>query len=359
MLAMKLSYGNQEAWYSAQNKTSEKKSFFTFFPLLLGFLFLTFMAALAFILMHNGVLNILVGSLLVASGILCFLLCSIWQIGKSISAATECKMDSAFELGIEGLFGKLKLEIGSKRAPATELALTQFLSQVRSYANEKMYQRNKPSVDPENGSNPHPNRLMEPSDLLKRRWNEVVDTLNEFEIYLSGNPRSVIENLIAKYPNQVSDVSQVFQDVAESFDNTWRRKGITIESAIVKPLKANTNEALLRRALVGPWRTCVFFARRGNSVMFSAKTSEGKVVARWECEGLAIPSPLLEQLMNSETSVNSRIEQGLQELSGEASHSSILFALISFTTWIDFVKEAKINYSLKPSNEGTVFELVL
>jgi hypothetical protein len=360
---MSQNFGNQEPWPPPQGNNTQKSSLLpsitSFIPTTLGvFLQLIFIFLGVFFLYKNST-QLVLPIVLFFMGLIVFFACVIWQVGTSVKIATDAKPRNIFSFGIECLLGQIKLDSGLKRAPATELALGQFLSQVRSYANEKIYQRNKPSQEVDSGKNLYPNRLVEPSDLLKRRWNEVLDTLNEFEIYLSNHPKTMIENLVSKYPNQVSDVSQVFQDVAESFDNTWRRKGITIESAIVKPLKANTNEALLRRILVGPWRTCVFFARRGNAVMFSAKSVAGKIVTRWECEGMGLSDSLLAHLMNSDLSVNSRIDKGLQEITGDHSSSGILFALISFVIWIDLVKEAKIDFEIKPSNEGTVIELRL
>ena len=191
-----------------------------------------------------------------------------------------------FSFAFQFLKGQLHIEEPRKGIPAPEMALYQFIQQVRAYAMEKSFLKQKQDRQQDafvglNG--------VDPNSLLKRRWNDVVDSLNEFEIYLANDPKGMIEKLVVKSPPQNMDVSQIFRDVAETFDTTWRRKGINIEHAIVTPLKTNTNEALLRRLLVGPWRSCVYFARRGNGVVFSAKSIDGKIITRWECEGMAFP----------------------------------------------------------------------
>jgi hypothetical protein len=228
---------------------------------------------------------------------------------------------------------------------------------VRAYATEKSYQKTRAELGA-TGSVNSP-LVAEPVDLLKRRWNEVLDSLNEFEIYLANDPQGLIEKLLTKTPNQSLDVSQIFRDVAESFDTTWRRKGINIESAIVTPLKAHTNEAVLRRLLVGPWRASAYFARRGGGVVFSAKSVEGKVVARWDCDGLMMKEDYVKIAMNSELPVNDRIEKGLQMLAPDPHSPNTLHALVSFITWIDLAKAAKADFQFKHTNDGFVIELRL
>lgn len=280
------------------------------------------------------------------------------QGGVLLSLASDSNQHiEPFSLALSALKGELHFDESRKGVPAPEMALLQFVQQVRAYATEKSYQKNRQETG---GSTPAVNPLVaEPVDLLKRRWNEVMDSLGEFEIYLANDPQGMIQKLISKYPNQTIDVSQVFRDVAESFDNTWRRKGINIESAIVTPLRANTNEALLRRLLVGPWRSCAYFARRGGGVLFSAKSQEGRVVARWECEGLSIHDDYLKFARQSNISVNERIERGLQVLAPDPNSPNTLHALISFITWIDLAQTVGADFAFKHTNDGFVVELRL
>ncbi|MCA2961707.1 MAG: hypothetical protein IOD12_15770 [Silvanigrellales bacterium] len=280
------------------------------------------------------------------------------QGGVLLSLASDKQGDvDPFSLALSALRGELQLDDSRKGVPAPEMALLQFVQQVRAYATEKSYQKNRQDGG---GAGPVHNPLVaEPVDLLKRRWNEVLDSLGEFEIYLANDPQGMIQKLISKYPNQTIDVSQVFRDVAESFDNTWRRKGINIEAAIVTPLRANTNEALLRRLLVGPWRSCAYFAKRGGGVLFSAKSLEGRVVARWECEGLSIHDDYLKFAMQSHIPVNERIEKGLQVLAPDPNSPNTLHALISFITWIDLAQTVAADFAFKHTNDGFVVELRL
>jgi hypothetical protein len=261
-----------------------------------------------------------------------------------------------FALGIRYLRGHIEVEEPRKGIPAPEMALYQFIQQVRAYAMEKTFLKQKQDRPQDafsniNGADPH--------SLLKRRWNDVLDSLNEFEIYLANDPKGIIEKLIVKSPPQNMDVSQIFRDVAETFDTTWRRKGINIEHAIVTPLKANTNEAVLRRLLVGPWRSCVYFARRGNGVVFSAKSFEGKIIARWECEGMAFPEEFFEVVRNIQLDVNDRIEKGMSLIALDPNSPNTLFALISFVTWVDLANVAGCDYDIKQGSEGLVVELRL
>lgn len=266
--------------------------------------------------------------------------------------------DSPLRLALSVTRGEVKGEEARKGIPAPEMALYQFVQQVRAYATEKNFQKTKQTDKPGQDSASTP-LMMEPVDLLKRRWNEVIDSLNEFEIYLANDPQGMISKLVAKHPVQLIDVSQVFREVAESFDNTWRRKGINIESAIVTPLRATTNEALLRRLLVGPWRASAYFARRGNGVLFSAKSVEGQVVARWECEGLMMPEEYLKIAMDSTLSVNERIEKGLAMVAPDPNSPNTLHALISFLAWIDLAKACSADFAFKHTNDGFAIELRL
>lgn len=300
------------------------------------------------------------GVLLVLAAVVLFVvavLLLLRQVGRTFASVSEKHADhEVLPLAFGVLRGDLKAEESRKGMPAPEMALHQFVQQVRAYATEKAYQKNRQELGP---ASTHPPLVAEPVDLLKRRWNEVLDSLNEFEIYLANDPQGMITKLVTKHPNQTIDVSQVFRDVAESFDTTWRRKGINIESAIVTPLRANTNEALLRRLLVGPWRSCAYFARRGGGVLFSAKSVEGKVVARWECEGLSIHDDYLKLALRSDTPVNERIEKGLQVVAPDPNSPNTLHALISFITWIDLAQAVGADFAFKHTNDGFVIELRL
>lgn len=267
------------------------------------------------------------------------------------------KGDAPLQVALSWIRGRLKREETRRGPPAPELALAQFVSQVRSYATEKSFQNVKPHVErhAEGGAT-----STEAAPLLKRRWNEVVDSLDEFELFLANDPQGIIGKLVSKNPPKLLDAAVVFRDVAESFDTTWRRKGINIESAIVTPLKATAHEGLLRRLLVGPWRASAYFARRGASVVFSAKSVQGRVIARWEVDGLSIPEEYLEVANNSAIPVNERIEKGLQTLSPDASHSpNTLYALISLVTWIDLAHACDSEFEFKNNNSGFVIELRL
>lgn len=300
-----------------------------------------------------GVLLVLAAAALLVVAVLLLLR----QVGRTFACVSEKHVDhEVLPLAFGVLRGDLRAEESRKGMPAPEMALHQFVQQVRAYATEKTYQKNRQELGPTSYHSP---LVAEPVDLLKRRWNEVLDSLNEFEIYLANDPQGMITKLVTKHPNQTIDVSQVFRDVAESFDTTWRRKGINIESAIVTPLRANTNEMLLRRLLVGPWRSCAYFARRGGGVLFSAKSVEGKVVARWECEGLSIHDDYLKFALQSEKPVNERIERGLQVVAPDPNSPNTLHALISFITWIDLAQAVGADFAFKHTNDGFVIELRL
>ncbi|MEY2986666.1 MAG: hypothetical protein RJB13_187 [Pseudomonadota bacterium] len=253
--------------------------------------------------------------------------------------------------------GQFRADEGRKGPPAPELALLQFVSQVRSYATEKSFQNVRPSADkPLDPAS----RFSESANLLKRRWNEVVDSLDEFEIYLANDPQGMITKLVSKNPPKQLDAAVVFREVADSFDTTWRRKGINIESAIVTPLRATVHEGLLRRLLVGPWRASAYFARRGSSVVFSAKSVSGRVIARWEVDGLSIPDEFLLFATDSTLSVNERIERGLIVLASDPTQSpNTLYALISLVTWIDLADACESEFEFKNNNNGFVIELRL
>jgi len=231
------------------------------------------------------------------------------------------------------------------------------VTQVRSYASEKSFQNVRPIHDRvvEPGS-----QQSESANLLKRRWNEVVDSLDEFEIYLANDPPGMIAKLVSKNPPKLLDAAVVFREVADSFDTTWRRKGINIEAAIVTPLKATAHEGLLRRLLVGPWRASAYLARRGSSVIFSAKSVNGRVIARWEVDCLSIPDDYLQLANDSSRTVNERIEKGLIALAPDSSNSpNTLYALISLITWIDLAQACDSDFEIKNNNNGFVIELRL
>jgi hypothetical protein len=277
------------------------------------------------------------------------------QMGTTAKkVASDHKGTPAFQLGLQVVKGEATVREHRRSLPAPELALLQFVNQVRAYAAEKSYQKSKNQKPQEKVPG-----LPEPVDLLKRRWNDVTDSLNEFEIYLAGDPRAMIDKLIARYPSTQMDVSKIFRDVAESFDTAWRSKGINIESAIVTPLKASTSEPILRRILVGPWRANAYFARRGNGVVFSAQSQGGAVEARWECEGMNVPEEFLKLAQDPSLSVNERIERGMEQLAPDPQSSNTLFALISLITWIDLAQALNLDYSFKNTSEGLVTTLKL
>lgn len=279
------------------------------------------------------------------------------QIGRVCSEFTQKhNYESKIRIGFRYLKKNVEKEDARRGIPAPEMALYQFVQQVRAYALEKSFLKQKTDRNMDLFSNIVGG---DASGIIKRRWNDVMDSLNEFEIYLANDPQGIIEKLVAKFPNQNIDVSQVFRDVAETFDTAWRRKGINIEHAIVTPLKANINEPLLRRLLVGPWRSCVYFARRGNGVIFSSKSFEGKIIAHWECEGVAFPEEFFSLVSNEGLSVNERIEQCMGLICENTNSPNTLFALISFVTWLDLVRAARVHYSFSQGNTGLVIELQL
>jgi len=305
--------------------------------------FLTLMAKITFIVVSVVVMVIFLISMCSQIGAVCRFL------------TTKNQGISDITLGCHYLNGRVEKEEPRKGIPAPELVLQQFIQQVKSYAIEKSFLKQHGDRDrgPLVGGD-------ESYEILRRRWHDVVDSLNEFEIYLASDHRGMIEKLLSQSSLQSKDVAQIFREVAETFDVTWRRRGIHIEHAIVTPLRALTSDALLRRLLVGPWRTCVYFAKRGNSVIFSAKSSQNKIVARWECDGIAFPDTFLELMQNRELSVNERIEQGLVALNQD-NHSSpnSLFALISFITWIDLASDSKSDYSIEQGSAGLIIQLCL
>ncbi|MEY4065857.1 MAG: hypothetical protein RIR26_2065 [Pseudomonadota bacterium] len=299
-----------------------------------------------------------VGFLVLALGFLLALLVLLQFLGQQLLLLLPLhKGDAPLQVAFSWMRGRLKREEGRRGPPAPELALAQFVSQVRSYASEKSFQNVKPNAERHGDTAASQS---EAAPLLKRRWNEVVDSLDEFELYLANDPQGIIGKLVSKNPPKLLDAAVVFRDVAESFDTTWRRKGINIESAIVTPLKATAHEGLLRRLLVGPWRASAYFARRGASVVFSAKSVQGRVLARWEVDGLSIPEEYLEVANNSAIPVNERIEKGLQTLSPDPSNSpNTLYALISLVTWIDLAHACDSEFEFKNNNSGFVIELRL
>jgi hypothetical protein len=266
--------------------------------------------------------------------------------------------DSPLTVAFYWLRGQVRLDEGRRGPPAPELALSQFVSQVRAYASEKSFQNVKPLLD--RSAQDSSGGSVESANLLKRRWNEVLDSLDEFEIYLANDPQGMITKLVSKNPPKQLDAAVVFREVADSFDTTWRRKGINIESAIVTPLKATAQEGLLRRLLVGPWRASAYFARRGSSVVFSAKSVQGRVVARWEVDGFSIPDEYLAIANDSSLPVNDRIEKGLTFLAPDpATSPNTLYALISLITWIDLAHACETEFEFKNNNTGFVIEIRL
>lgn len=301
-----------------------------------------------------------VGGVLAACGLLLAFLLVLRFLGSELGRFLPLHAaDSPFTIAMLWMRGELKVDEGRRGPPAPELALLQFVSQVRAYASEKSFQNVKPQSD-RASAEVGMGAVSESANLLKRRWNEVVDSLDEFEIYLANDPQGMISKLVSKNPPKQLDAAVVFREVAESFDTTWRRKGINIESAIVTPLKATAQEGLLRRLLVGPWRASAYFARRGASVVFSAKSTQGRVVARWEIDGLSIPDDYLQVATDSSVSVNERIEKGLLAMAPEPANSpNTLYALISFITWIDLAHACETDFEFKNNNNGFVIEIRL
>lgn len=358
-----IQYNDLKPWYAKKDKQTQKNrkeihsTLLDFIPLvsiilssvLCGSSLVLALKQESFSLFSFVLILFFLGFFLLAA----FLL--IYQIGSICSFLALKKEDiSFFHLGVKYLRREITQEEPRKGIPAPEIALYQFVQQVRAYAMEKSYLKQMQE------KNIQPNQNLagiEPGAILKRRWNDVFDSLNEFEIYLANDPKGIIEKLIAKSPTQSMDVSQIFRDVAETFDNTWRRKGINIEQAIVTPLKANTNEALLRRLLVGPWRTCVYFARRGNGVIFSAKNVNGKITAHWESDGVAFPQEFFQIATNMELSVNERIQREMELIAPDPNSPNTLFALISFITWLDLVHAASGDYTIKQGSSGFIIEL--
>lgn len=300
-----------------------------------------------------------VGGLITAIGLLFSFFLIFRFLGAELAKVLPLHgSDSSLVVAMKWLRGQLKIDEGRRGPPAPELALGQFVSQVRAYATEKSFQNVKPMLD-RSVSEPGA-AVSESANLLKRRWNEVVDSLDEFEIYLANDPQGMISKLVSKNPPKQLDAAVVFREVAETFDTTWRRKGINIESAIVTPLKATAQEGLLRRLLVGPWRASAYFARRGSSVVFSAKSVQGRVVARWEVDGFSIPEEYLPIALDSAIAVNDRIEKGLVALAPDPANSpNTLYALISLVTWIDLAHACETEFEIKNNNSGCVIEIRL
>ena len=299
----------------------------------------------------SNIIFVITGIIFIALALISIL----YKIGSICSYfLTQDTDNSNLSLAIKYLQGQIQPDEARSGIPAPEMALYQFVQQVRAYATEKSFLKQK---NEKNAANYSHLQNSDPNVIIKRRWNDVVDSLNEFEIYLANDPTGIIEKLIAKSPLQNIDVSQIFRDVAETFDTAWRRKGINIEQAIVTPLKANTNEALLRRLLVGPWRSCVYFAKRGNEVIFTAKSNNGKIIAHWECEGVVYPEEFFEVVRNKDLSVNERIEKGMTIAGSDPNSPNMLFALISFVTWLDLANASSTDYSIKQGSEGLIIEL--
>lgn len=322
---------------------------------------LVFSTVLAFAgsrLMNSGSPAV-IGTLVTALGPVISFFILIRFVGGQLSSLLPLHAgEPSMSVALKWLRGQLNLDEGRRGPPASELALSQFVSQVRAYASEKSFQNVKPF--PDRAAGDASSGVSESANLLKRRWNEVVDSLDEFEIYLANDPQGMISKLVSKNPPKQLDAAVVFREVAESFDTTWRRKGINIESAIVTPLRATAQEGLLRRLLVGPWRASAYFARRGSSVVFSAKSVQGRVVARWEVDGFSMPEDYLALANDSSASVNDRIEKGLSALAPDPANSpNTLYALISLIIWIDLAHACATEFEFKNNNTGFVIEIRL
>lgn len=275
----------------------------------------------------------------------------IVQIGNVCHFFMEKKHDiKSFLMGTLYLRSKIEKIPPKKGGVVPELILRQFLQQVRIYASEKNYNHQK-RIEPSN--------TIARDNILNRRWNDVQDTLDEFDIYLANNPKDVISKLITNIPCQQRDVSSVFQEVAETAESTWRPKGVNIEHAIVVPLKSNIDDKLLRRLLAGPWRACAYLCIRGRGVVFSAKRESNKISVRWECEGSAFPDNFFKAIKNQSLSVNERIEEGMELISNNPKNSNTLLGLISLIIWHDLAYATKIDFDIKQGGEGMIIKVIL
>jgi len=264
---------------------------------------------------------------------------------------------SKYALGYLYLTSKFEKPTSQKGFFATDLILKQFVHQVRLYSLEKNYFMQKMSQQNSNECINHNSQT--DTTHLRRRWADVQDTLDEFDIYLSQNIQDKIDNIMTKYSMQNLDVSKNFQEIAELFESTWRPKGINIEHAIVMPLKATTNEKLLTRLLVGPWRAAAYFAPKGGVVTFSAKNENNMITARWACLGLAFCSQFYDTIQNKKLSINERTVSGMKYISNQPQNSNILLGLISLIIWNDLASASGVNFQVKQENDGMIITLFI
>ncbi len=289
-------------------------------------------------------------------GILMFVMGAIYLMLAQIGSVCVFFDDSTaktpkYKVGYLYLVSQLAKSKPRINISAPELVLKQFVQQVRFYSLEKNYFLQKQNLKTEDT----PSSL----SLLDRRWHDVQDTLDEFDVYLSQNSTARIEVLLSTLTPQTQDAAQLFQNIAETFEMTWRPKGITIEHAIVVPLKITLNEKLLKRLLAGAWRATVYFAPKGGTVTFSSKSENGKVYARWACLGVTFASDFYETVCNRNLSLNARIEIGMTYISNQPQNSTILFGLISLLIWHDLAIAANVNFNIKQDNDGMIATLVL
>lgn len=289
--------------------------------------------------------------------ILCilFFICAVYfavaQIGHVADFFMEKKYHiSNFLVGLFYLQSKIEKTSPKKGSFVSELVLRQFLQQVRVYAAEKNYNNQKKNDTSD---------ALQQEGFLKRRWNDVQDTLDEFDVYLANNPSDVISKLVAHPTCQHRDVSHIFREIAETAENTWRAKGINIEHAIVIPLKSNMNDKLLKRLLAGPWRACAYFSTRTNGVVFSSKSESNKILARWECEGVTYAQNFFEIVKNQTLSVNERIEQAIELIANDPKNSNILLGLISLIIWHDLAIAAAVDFDIIQGSEGLIVKLTI
>lgn len=281
----------------------------------------------------------------------CAIYFTIVQIGRVCHFFMEKNYDiSPFLIGLFYLQSKIEKTPEKKGLFVPELILRQFLQQVRIYAAEKNYSNQK-RMDTSQASTR--------DSILNRRWNDVQDTLDEFDIYLANNPQEVIAKLVANTPCQQRDVSHIFQEVAETAESTWRPKGVNIEHAIVVPLKSGIDDKLLRRLLSGPWRACAYLCIRGRGVVFSTKNDANKISARWECEGTAFPERFFDTIKNMALSVNERIEKGMESISNNPKNSHNILGLISLIIWHDLAHAAKIDFEVKQGSDGMIIKMMI
>lgn len=289
------------------------------------------------------------GVLLIIAFVIYLLVAQIGSVCANF--AENPKNLNKYALGYAYLTSQIKKSKPRTHKVAAELILKQFVQQVRLYSLEKNYYLQKNLVS-EGTTN-------QTKTLLQRRWQDVEDTLDEFDIYQSPSSEQRIESLISILTPQMQDVSEIFQNSAESFESSWRLKGINIEHAIVVPLKAHINAKILKRFLAGAWRASVYFVPKGGTVTFAAKYENNQIIARWACLGATFSPHFYETIQDTSLSINTRIEIGMTYVSNQPHNSNILFGLISLIILNDITIAAKTNFKMKQGNDGMILTLIL